>query len=356
MFPFLLIIVAIIVSCIHFSDVNGKISVSGSEDIFDTSQTETEFQESLKSLETSTNVDTETNETSGINTSEDTSNIMSNITNGESITMTPSDLSPGIQSSNLTEVEPESTFTIQEKLSKGIIPNVEIITLPTYKVTVVFDSITVHEDHEGAVSGDAEYDLTAYVQGLKVGLTDKSLSTICVGCDPSPGLYDVSQGETIEFTPDARVTVEIPNTMPLSIFTVGDEVDHSCRSKHLDNIQDKLNAILQKPQDTWFDSVKVVQHNENINSCTSGFNKAALKNPNDILGTITKFYFPPGSSYEPIGYGAGAHTNVVSDTGDFTLRYTIAVTPPSTPEKQTDSNKFSNKFESNNTFTFNKLN
>ena len=40
MFPFLLIIVAIIVSCIQYSDVNGKISVSGSEDIFDTSKTE----------------------------------------------------------------------------------------------------------------------------------------------------------------------------------------------------------------------------------------------------------------------------------------------------------------------------
>ena len=49
-------------------------------------------------------------------------------------------------------------------------------------MTVVCDSIRVHEDHEGALSGDAEYDLTAYVQGVKVGLTDKSLSgTICVG-------------------------------------------------------------------------------------------------------------------------------------------------------------------------------
>ena len=90
--------------------------------------------------------------------------------------MTPSDLSPGNQSFNLTEVEPNSTLTIQEKLSRGIIPNVEIITLLLYKVTVKFDSITVNDDHEGALSGDAEYDLSAYVQGLKVGLTDKSLS------------------------------------------------------------------------------------------------------------------------------------------------------------------------------------
>ena len=51
---------------------------------------------------------------------------------------------------------------------------------------------------------------------------------------------------------------------------------------------------------------------------------------NDRLGNLIKFYEPPGQSYEPIGWGAGAHTNVVSDTGDFTLRYTITVTPPPT--------------------------
>lgn len=37
---------------------------------------------------------------------------------------------------------------------------------------------------------------------------------------------------------------------------------------------------------------------------------------------------PPDHSYEPTGYGAGVHTNVVSSNGDFTLRYTISVTPP----------------------------
>jgi hypothetical protein len=45
----------------------------------------------------------------------------------------------------------------------------------------------------------------------------------------------------------------------------------------------------------------------------------------EVLGNIVKFYNPPGQSYEPIGYGAGVHTNVVSSKGDYTLRYTIAV-------------------------------
>ena len=165
--------------------------------------------------------------------------------------MTPSDLSPGNQSSNLTEVEPKSTLTIQEKLSKGIIPNVKIITPPLiYKVTVKFDSITVNDDHEGALSGDAEYDLTAYVQGLKVGLTDKSHRGSNVARDDTPPhrLDDVSEGETVGFEPDTEVTVEIPDTMPLSIFTVGEEVDRCGRGNHPDNKYDQLITILQKPK------------------------------------------------------------------------------------------------------------
>jgi hypothetical protein len=101
--------------------------------------------------------------------------------------------------------------------------------------------------------------------------------------------------------------------------------------------------------------MKGIQQQINTHGCGFGTNNLVV-NDNEVLGTITKFYNPPGSSYEPIGYGAGAHTDVVSDTGDFILRYTISVTPPSTLEKKIDPNKFSNKFESNNTFTFNKLN
>jgi hypothetical protein len=228
------------------------------------------------------------------------------------------------QSSNLTAVDHNSTITLEEKLSKGIIPHIKIdIPPPTHKVKVQFDSISVYEDHEGPLSGDAEYDLTAYIQGVKVELTDKTTGEgIWVGQDIPPfGLGDVSEGETVTFDPDTEVTVEIPATLPLLIFTVGDEVDHSCRSKHPDNLWDKLIPILQNAQDTWFDSVKVIQHNENFNACTTRFNKSEPINPSDILGIITKFYDPPG-------YGEGPHTNVGSDTGDFILRYTITVIPP----------------------------
>ena len=292
-------------------------------------------------------MDTETNESATL-TSEDIFNMESSTPSAESNTMTSSDLSHGNQSSNITELEPNTRLTIQEKLSDGIIPNVKIITPLIYKVTVKFDSITVNDDHEGALSGDAEYDLSAYVQGLKVGLTDKSINTICVGCTPSHSLYDVSEGDRVGFEPGTEVTVEIPDTMPLSIFTVGEEVDRCGRANHPDNKYDQLITILQKPQNTWFDSVKAIQQQINTHGCGFGTNNL-LVNDNEELGTITEFYPTPS-------YGAGAHTDVVSNTGDFVLRYTITVTPPSFLEKQIDSNKFSNKFGSNNTFTFNKLN
>ena len=52
--------------------------------------------------------------------------------------MIPSDLTPGNQQfSNLTAVEHNSTLTLEEKLSKGIIPDIKINTPPpTHKVKV----------------------------------------------------------------------------------------------------------------------------------------------------------------------------------------------------------------------------
>jgi hypothetical protein len=230
------------------------------------------------------------------------------------------------ESSERTNTESESS--LDNEINESATTSADTSNI-TYKVKVQFDSITVYEDHEGPLSGDAEYDLTAYVQGVKVELTDKTTGEgIWVGQDIPPfGLGDVSEGETVTFDPETEVTVEIPDTLPLLIFTVGDEVDHSCKSKHPDNMWDKLITILQKPQDTWFDSVKVIQQNENLNVCTSKFNNTKLMNPSDILGIITKFYDPPD-------YGGGSHTSVVSDTGDFILRYTITVISPQTTEKK----------------------
>ena len=193
-------------------------------------------------------------------------------------------------------------------------------------VAVTFNSITVHDKHEGALSGDGEYDLAAYVQGRKVGLTDASVGG---------GLSDVGNGDTINFKPGSQIITELPNTVPISIFTVGTEVDDCGRTPFPHNIQQML-PIFFDPQLDWLSAISNLQSSMNsysqlgeISPSQGGKDKGcfatSLKNikniiipydANDILGTIREFYDPPG-------YGIGPHV-VKSSTGDFTLRYTIS--------------------------------
>ena len=73
-----------------------------------------------------------------------------------------------------------------------------------------------------------------------------------------------------------------------------------------------------------------------------------LGSDNDRIGNLIKFY-------NPVDYGKGAHTNVVSSTGNFTLRYTTTVTPPpiTAVNKQLDPNTFLNQTQQNNIFASN---
>ena len=264
---------------------------------------------------------------------------------------------------NLTGGEANSTLNSQ-KLSKGTRAGAIIFPSDIYKVTVTFDSITVNDNHEGLFSGDGEYNLAAYVQGIKVGLSDASEQSNCAGlsCTEGPALLDINSGETVDFKPGTEVSIDLPATVPLSIFTTGVEVD-SCGLIPLPEGDDPLNVLLtdpplnpnslaevfRHPELNWHHIIPIYQHVVQRNAnCFS-------VDDNDDLGSIIKFYNPPGHSYEPIGWGAGFHTNVVSSTGDYTLRYTITV-KQTFPEKQIESSNLSNKSQSNNTFTLNKQN
>jgi hypothetical protein len=312
--------------------------------------------QSGKPLDTSDNSDnsdtqnqegTDTNtregpETSDIVTNEsdaapdETSNASSIIPSAESITTAPSYLTPSNQSSNQTEEASKPTATIGRQLSPGLLSDLAIISPPPpHKVKVTFDSMAVHNDHEGALSGDGEYDIAVYVQGIKVGLTDAS--------GPGDGLWDVSSGETVTFNPGTEVTVAIPSTLPLSVMTVGSEVDGCDRTAFPEDIQDGILRVL-----TLGGALRNIQ--DEIND---GINWIGCKlNGNDVLGVINNVY-------EPTSYGAGSHEEK-SDKGDFTLRYTIGVTapPPPAPDtnKQTDlqPNKFSNQLD--NDLTLERLN
>jgi hypothetical protein len=202
-----------------------------------------------------------------------------------------------------------------------------ILTTP-YKVKVTFNSITVHKTHDpGFISpqGDGEYDLVAYVQGRKVDLTGASINCLYAGFPPC-GLGDSDLRETIYFNkPDqdvrAEIIVDVPKNVPLSIFTVGQESDECGRVPFPDYLNE-IDSMIRNPNlDRASQSQAIVDMQKLINSydCDS-----ILENDNEVLGTINKFY-------EPISYGAGEHTNVVSSSRDFTVRYSISVTAPAKP-------------------------
>ena len=265
--------------------------------------------------------------------------------------MNPSNITTDNQTVNRTDETPKPNTTSQGNLAKGIVitNTSNSISFP-YEITVRFDSITVDENHETTSYNNAEYDLSAFVQGIRVDLTDYSTGGgIWVGTEMPPfGLGDASEGETIYFDPGAEVTVYLPDTVPLSIFTVGQEIDECGRVKfqYYEVEREKLVETFKNPSLNWLDPIynflRIVPSTDYSVICILG-------SDNDRIGNIIKFY-------NPVDYGAGAHTRVVSSANDFILRYTITVTPPPITgmNRQLDSNSFLNQMQQNNTFASNR--
>jgi hypothetical protein len=193
-----------------------------------------------------------------------------------------------------------------------------------YRVTVTFHSLTVHDTRDGFWRGDGEYDVVAYVQGVKVSLTDASVGEgFCAGWG-CPPMMDADEDERFVFTTGTRVTIDLPQTHPLSVFTVGVELDGCGRSAFpeigIARVQDgvSLVEIFRNPVLDWYHAVEDFQ---SFAVSWVGCNRSTYYafGGNDVLGSINKFYEPPG-------YGAGQHVDVVS-YGDFTLVYTITVAP-----------------------------
>ena len=202
--------------------------------------------------------------------------------------------------------------TEKMQLVTPINPQVANNELPS-KVTVEFNSIRINNEHEGYFSGNGEYNLILYVQGYMIDLTKAFPSG-------RNELWDVGDGEQLYFKPDTRLEVDASrgflNTMPVYIFTLGDEVDQ-CQNPALptDIYRNELinKGIIEYPLDSdakWLNSITKLR---------SWFNSQTdcptLSDRNEHLGTITESYGPPG-------YMAGRH-EVSSSNGDFTLRFTI---------------------------------
>ena len=292
MLPFLLILVVSMTLGLQYSNV----SVSGTE--------------ADESTDTSSNKRSNvTNVTSGglpLGQSEETSNESPKIIGKRQIErlQETSDNGTGPQISKQTEETSKSTLSKKPQIFRG--PGFSTSDQP-YKVQVKFHSITVHDDHDSLLRGDGEFYNYAYVQGNRVYL-----------------IMDVGTGETVYFKAGKEVTVNLPKTIPLSIFTVGVEEDDCGLDKSSYNgiIQHdppeyirELEPVFKDLQLNWWDEISKVQ-SQIIKDKLSPFPRHCMNKWPDILGTINKVYDPPD-------YGAGPH-EVKSSNGDFTLRYTIS--------------------------------
>ncbi|HEY7109525.1 MAG TPA: hypothetical protein VH415_08875 [Nitrososphaeraceae archaeon] len=181
-------------------------------------------------------------------------------------------------------------------------------------------------------------------------MTDRSYEGICGGSgDPLPcGLGDISHGETAYFSPLAEITVDIPETLPLSIFTGGAEIDQCGRDHYVtENVNPtRILRELSQPEETWDSSIQ-----DEAKAISSQYGAYAFNcpfNENDRIGSIIKFYKAPD-------YDAGTHEEFATNL-DYILRYTITVTPSQNIQSNkgifnTDNFSTSNDFVTNNKFS-----
>jgi hypothetical protein len=199
-----------------------------------------------------------------------------------------------------------------------------------YRLNVKFDQITVHNDHEGALSGDGEYLLSAYVHGNRVDLTKLSQWK-------DSGLGDVSNGETVKFRPGNLMTFNLDSYIPLTIFTVGSE-DDGCQkgvlpatvrnlieSKVANETRGNASKAAGAAIGGYYGGPAGAQIGAEIGPELRKYSAwlgnriesfvACKVNADDKIGEIVEAFNAPS-------YGTGPHT-VQSDLKDFTLTYTI---------------------------------
>lgn len=176
----------------------------------------------------------------------------------------------------------------------------------------------MHNDHD---PGSGTWDLAAYVQGKRVMLTEATAnSVVCGDTDMCYGLWYASEDETYNFDRGTTVKVIVPEKFQLSVFTAGSEVDECGRKAFPEVIPNLISSHGNRKVN--FDKISTIQSGLNsfspLNECPG--RPVLPENENDILGVINEGYdlVPDKVSKE-----------VRSSNGDFTIRYTINVIPPS---------------------------
>jgi hypothetical protein len=219
------------------------------------------------------------------------------------------------------------------------VSDLNVTPVPSYKIKIIFDSIIPLEDHEGLLSGCGEYDLTAFVQGKKISLTKATdafdadgyyLGDLWNVCD-----QDIDRRRPIHFKPGTEVTVEIPmadtpfDAQPLSIFTVGTEIDGCMRATLPNNLNEVQQVLADKGTTRpYYEGVKekIAKIQSDINSqlpLAGCLGNPSIINDNDLLGTINEIYYPPGYGKLVGGSDNPGSNQAKSSTGDFWLYWKV---------------------------------
>jgi hypothetical protein len=269
--------------------------------------------------------------------SAESANVTSDTASPESVTTSPSDLIQANQTSNMSkkQIKPglnaldgpafETLETVEKASSAGT------STPSLYNVKVTFDTMTVNDDHEGTFSGDGEYDVAAYVQGIKILLSDKS--------GPGSGLWDVSSGETVYFDEGTEVTLQTPNPRLISIFTVGSEKDNGCGSTA--SFPDMQSAVANAIKPTaglynipnMYKDINLIQDSLNRLIRDDEGTLCGALNSNDILGKMNVI-LPPSTDRPPY---TDSSTELVEGTArDFILKFTVSIEKSPDPVERTE--------------------
>lgn len=207
--------------------------------------------------------------------------------------------------------------------TETITDNIPIPFTVAYDVKVKFNSITVYNNHEAFGRGSGEFHVIAFIHGLAFDLTGATEFGVCGG-NPlhCGGLWDASQDITIPFRSGTSMTVRLPNAVPLTIFTLGEEVDgcNSSLHKYLPDLRQFgpgwYLTTFSDPQYNWQNARQdIAEFQDQMGrpaTCSWG-------NDNDAVGTINEVYEAPNFNAGPI--------EVRSSNGDFSLLYTISVEP-----------------------------
>ncbi|HJR84119.1 MAG TPA: Ig-like domain-containing protein [Nitrososphaeraceae archaeon] len=224
----------------------------------------------------------------------------------------------GIKDSSGNSLSPyEWSFSVSERYN--VPSNIPQASYEKVKLTVTFDSVTIHDNHEGFGEGTGEYALYSFVQGKGINLAKASEFGVCGG-DPDycGGVWESSNGETVKFQPGSEITLELDRRMPLSVSAFGFEVD-GCPNWYIE-LADRMYPIqIFSDRRTQADWTKYIDgffrdYYERYGDC-------ALGEDHNELGTINEVYYPRN------GVHSEGPDSFVSNTGDYTLRYTISVDP-----------------------------